>query len=609
MTTVLCRFRFPTFELCPRPELYLRPIHNAEHSILDREVRLGTAGVAEFNTYFNAFGVGKWLRHTTVRQVTVAAQVTGACRMEVVHDRVDRRPKIVAAADVVADEATWFELALPPLDDLGDGAAFLRVTCLEEAATVRNAQWLSNDPPRAAARLGIVITTFNRPAEVRASVNRLIDELEHEPCYADRLEIVVVDNGRNLDLELPAESRIMVLPNPNTGGAGGFTRGLMHFRRHGSATHVLFMDDDVDFDPEIIFRTIQILSFAHDGNLCVAGAMLKQSMQNEQFEAGARFLGKAVYPTRALGQNIDLADWTALLEADREPERIDYGAWWYFAFPLTLTQENPIPAFIRGDDVCWGLLHAGPHTVTFNGIGLWHADFEDKQGPVTWFYDTRNFALVCALALPDVRWWHLLNRYLNICGRSLLSFKYASASSITLAMKEFLCGPEHWLAIDHVKLNDALVLHSGERIDALSEDLIAIDDLPVKNTLTKYAAGLASIGVLGGHILPDRLLRSPIGAVPIQQRALHVSPLRKKILYRDRQRGKGFVATRDRKLFFRLAAEMLVTAVRIPINYGSLRRSYRRAYERLVSDEYWEQQFAAPGPTATVSPDHGGSRH
>ncbi len=596
MATVLCRFRFPSFELCPSTELYVRPVHNAEHSVLDRQVRLGVGGIAQFDTYFNAFGVGKWLRHTTVRNLTVAVEISGACRIEVVHDRLDRSPGVIASTEIVADEPTWSELGLPSLDTLGDGAVFLRVTCLGDGATLRNAQWRTSDTPGIVARLGLVITTFNRPAEVSANLNGLIAELELAPSYADRLEVAVVDNGRNLDPEITAGTSITVLPNPNTGGAGGFTRGLKHFRRQAGITHVLFMDDDVSFDPEIVFRTIQVLSYARDDHLCIAGAMLQQSAQTRQFEAGARFVGTAVYPTRALGHDLDLADWTTLLGAEREHEHIDYGAWWYFAFPLSLTEENPIPTFIRGDDVCWGLLHAGSHTVTFNGIGLWHADFDDKQGPLTWFYDTRNFALISVLAQPDVRWWHLLNRYLNICGRSLLCFKYASAASITFGMREFLRGPEHWLTIDHSELNDEVARYRGERIEPLTEALMAVDDLPSKSKVRKLAASLVSIGLLGGHVLPRRVQRSPIGAVPVQQRALHVSPLRTQILYRDRQRARGFVATRDRNLFFRLLPQMLITAGRIPLRFGTLKRSYGRAYRQLVSDEYWEQYLATPEP-------------
>jgi hypothetical protein len=98
--------------------------------------------------------------------------------------------------------------------------------------------------------------------------------------------------------------------------------------------------------------------------------------------------------------------------------------------------------------------------------------------------------------------------------------------------------------------------------------------------------------VLGGHILPNWMYRVPIGAAPMQDRALEAAPLRKEILYRDERRTEGFVARRDRKRFFSLFFEMLATALRVPFRFGSLKRAYRAAYPRMVSDDYWERQFA-----------------
>ena len=161
-------------------------------------------------------------------------------------------------------------------------------------------------------------------------------------------------------------------------------------------------------------------------------------------------------PTARSARASTLEDWHDLLVADREDEPIDYGAWWYFAFPIDITTDNPLPTFVRGDDVCWGLMHTHGHTVVLNGIGLWHDSFERKNGPLAWFYETRNFALASVLTEPGYRWWHLLLRYLNLCGRSLVSLKYASARNITFGMQEFLRGPEHWLALDQEALNDAV---------------------------------------------------------------------------------------------------------------------------------------------------------
>ena len=76
------------------------------------------------------------------------------------------------------------------------------------------------------------------------------------------MRLQVVDNARNLELEPTNAVVTTVVPNRNLGGAGGFARGLMELRDEGWATHVLFMDDDVTFEPEIVARIIALLSFA-----------------------------------------------------------------------------------------------------------------------------------------------------------------------------------------------------------------------------------------------------------------------------------------------------------------------------------------------------------
>src|SRR5215218_7300024 len=109
--------------------------------------------------------------------------------------------------------------------------------------------------------------------------------MDREPVLRDRVDIVVVDNGRSLqpdDLDL---AHVTLLPNPNLGGAGGFARGLMHLRAEGRVTHVLFMDDDVSFDPDLVVRIVRLLSYASDPQLCIAGAMLVREQPTLLFEA------------------------------------------------------------------------------------------------------------------------------------------------------------------------------------------------------------------------------------------------------------------------------------------------------------------------------------
>ncbi len=576
-------------------------------------VTLGAGGQASFNTYFGALGTGKWQRLTFVESVEALVTVQGHCRVEVVHQCLGGPPTTVAAQEVEVETLTEVTLALPPLADLDGGCAHVVVLGLAPGATVAGGHWQTDAEPAHPVRLGLVITTFNRQDYVTASVARLV-ELIAANGRSD-LQVIVVDNGRNLDLG-DTHQTVTVLPNPNVGGAGGFARGLMHLRRQGWATHVLFMDDDVTFDATIVARAIALLSLARNPRLCISGAMLNDADPTVIFEAGARFDATATHPLTALGGGLDLLDWSDVLAADASDApgpaaRVDrsrgaasapkaagsrnpaiaYGAWWFFAFPIGLTRDNPLPVFVRGDDVAWGLMHAGDDIVTSLGIGLWHQDFDAKNGPLAWFYDTRNFALVSILVCEQFRWWHLLARYLTLCARSLLSFKYDSATEITFAMTEFLRGPEHWLALDHAELHDRVRALDGEKVIPLDDRLKAVPDARPRSGIAKVVGAAASLATLSGHLLPTSWCRRPIVALHVSHKALLAAPLRTELLFRAQRRGEGFVARRDQRRFFCELIKMLRTSLTIVRRFAVVARQYRNARPRMVSDEYWRRQF------------------
>jgi hypothetical protein len=288
----LWRFVLPSPSHERPPGLYVRR-RDAQDPEPDGAIVVAPGEVVEFDTYFNAFSVAKWTRHSTVRDVVLEVTTRGHLRLEVISRRFDATPAVVASCDVDSAEPSSCQLALPPLGALGGGTVFLRATGLgtagaaDRGGSIVEAVWSTGDPPQRETSLGVVITTFNRPDDVRANVANVVRALEGSPL-ARRVELIVVDNGRNLDLGADAE-RVTLLPNANTGGAGGFARGLGYLRE-GDATHVLFMDDDVSFDPEILFRTVRLLDFASDPLLCVAGAMFDRDRPSELFEAGARFV-------------------------------------------------------------------------------------------------------------------------------------------------------------------------------------------------------------------------------------------------------------------------------------------------------------------------------
>jgi len=597
--TPLLHLLVPDPDLTSDRELYVRTTKGACVSRAGGLVDLAAGGSASFDTYFNSFGVGKWLRHTQVRNVVLTLQACGSFRAEVVHQRVGRPGRVVACAEVQAATAAVTEIEVPELSRLEDGAVYLRITALGTPAVVESASWQTRDPRRRSVRLGVVITTFRRPGPVQANLDRLARSLVVD---RDDVRLVIVDNGSDFVGTLPDGIPTSVLSNPNLGGAGGFARGLMHLRDEGWATHAVFMDDDVSFEPELLTRTIELLAPATDPHLCIAGAMLTDGTPTRITEAGGRFDATSVMPVRPVHEGCDATSWLEVLGADVD-EPIDYGAWWYFAFPLDLARANPLPVFLRGDDVAWSLMHARPHIVSFNGIGLWHDSFDLKSGPSYLFYDMRNFALVSVLCAPDYRARHLVRRYVSRCGRNLLSFKYSSAASLTAAVRAFLEGPEEWLRLDHTELHQTVRDDGDETVRPLEAWEAAVPDLPLGSGLPRKGRALLSLLTLGGNLLPAALRRqSPIGE-RVHRQLLGRAARRNEIVFHDDARTVGFVARRDRRRFFSLLGRMLCTTVLVGVRFRRVRRAYLAAYPALVSDEYWTRQFGdvRPEPVTAAS--------
>jgi galactofuranosylgalactofuranosylrhamnosyl-N-acetylglucosaminyl-diphospho-decaprenol beta-1,5/1,6-galactofuranosyltransferase len=596
-STVLQDLLLPTLEACRRIDLYVRLGPGAELSTLDACLRLGPDGEVGFDTYFGSFPVTRWRDRTTVRSLALELDVTGGVGAEVVLAHPHRAERVVARAELDGDGGPC-HLAVPGLDDVRDGLLAVRLTGRSRRCEVRGGRWTTDDEPERDVRLGVIITTFNRPEFVQANIDRLFgrpDGRVPAPEAASGMRVLVVDNGRNLAIDVPEGAPVRVVPNPNIGGAGGFARGLHELRRERWATHALVMDDDVRFEPESLRRTRALLAYASDPRMSVHGSMLSADRPAELFEAGAHYRRRTVSPLDPVGRGRDMADWQSLLSCELDGS-FDYAAWWFLAVPLPATDDYPVPMFVRGDDVCWGLLHDGRRTVTMPGVAVWHQDFDAKLSPTGWYYEIRNFTLTDVLADEGYRWWHAERRFLDAAVRPLFAFKYDTADHVTRGMRDLLAGPERWMALDQARLNADLRTNGGERIGALDEDLARLPLQAPAPALRRLAGGALAGLTLGGNLLPRRLRAgTPRAAVPLQTRGVIASLARDEVVYRHELRPEGFVARRDRRRFFALLAEILRIAAAIPLRFDRVAGAYRDAYPRMAGDEYWSTQFSRPG--------------
>jgi len=580
---LLQRMVLPTSQTA-EPLLYARKTGDAEVSI-DR-VTLQNGATISFDTSFGTFTAGRWRRLTSVNNLGARVDAIGKGRAEIVAVE-GKHERVVATCALGSEPVT---MAAPNLGRSTIGVMYVRIVANGEVV-VRGGEWITGDAPVHDVRLSLSITTFNRQEYVRRTVENVLYLVQKIESLRGSVRVLVVDNARNISFDTNPGAPITVIENLNLGGAGGFARGLMQLRRDGWATHVLFMDDDITLEPEALVRTMALFRFAKDDKLCVHGAMLSEERQWMQFEAGAEYSWRSIYPLQALGRDDDLRDrQIALTDSPEIP--FAYTAWWYTAFPIGITQDNPLPVFVRGDDVAFGLMHTGKHSVTLNGIIVWHADFGLKNNPSSLFYEARNLALIDTLVFDKHRWWNLAYRFASFGFRNLFSMRYASTEYMLKGLRAYMAGPAEWMKIDHAALHDELRTCTEEKPAPLSPELAALTVRQPRHKASRAVGFIVAVVLVGGYIVPNRLRRRGIGTAPIDARAVGVATLRNQILYRHERIAEGYLVQRDTKRFFNLLREVIAAIGQIRRSYKRLRREYRAAYPQLVSDEAWESRFA-----------------
>jgi hypothetical protein len=201
------------------------------------------------------------------------------------------------------------------------------------------------------------------------------------------------------------------------------------------------MDDDAACEPESVWRTISLLARVVEPRTAVSGAMLLEERPIIQHEKGAGiFRGPeqhGLIVPYGHGADVSLAE--VVCRNERLPGP-DYGAFWFFAFPLASVTRWPFPFFVRGDDMDFSLANDFK-VVTLNGIATWSIDFNKKLTPATDYLVTRSEIAICFMHRGLKSGWAMVRRSLRNADASLGRFEYASARAIIRGIADALDGP------------------------------------------------------------------------------------------------------------------------------------------------------------------------
>ena len=580
---------FPDNARVERTALYARWVRG-EPTLVDPTgiLRLKRGSQVEFCTFFNAFSHVKWRRLTAVQRLSLRVTGSGSVAIRVLAYGVTGAAVVLLDRTLELQAGTDQHVTVGELDELPGELLALELAADEADVLVASAAWVTESPPRRQVRLAAVIVTFRREAAILHAIERFSAvTIPHSP---QPLHLFVIDNGRTLDMKSSATTTIIA--NPNLGGAGGFARGLLAAREAGTFTHVLFMDDDASCEPESVWRSMVLSAFLADERAGIAGAMLPLDRPTEQYEKGGYLdIEAARGAWHPLGGGARLAEIADVVRNDG-PDRANYGAWWFFCFPLAAAIHMPFPFFVRGDDADFSVVNRLP-IVTLNGIASWCEDFGRKVSARTEYLTYRSW-LVLALIHGDRR---SAAKNLREVSRHALTFAfrfdYACMAAIIDAVEDVGHGPGAFADAPALVTRLAVIAARERKAPLQKADLSKLTRLPRGN------AGRVMLGIvsLGGHLLPRPMTSNAIPNVQVAWEA-------------GRFRLVGFTAVavgsgRDCVVYRRNTHLMLKELGRlIQAGWGIWRclpelvSRYKAESPALRSEAYWRQQFEAAGDAA-----------
>ena len=608
------------------------------HSAGRTTLSVGADSEVSFATYFNAFAAAYWRRWTILGEVVLRLTIRGAGRVDLYRSKIDGS-RIAITGDVVgepgesgADRVTTVEFVcdLGPFED--GGWIWFDLTSDTDVEVLAGGWYSAVDAPATRPdagpdgtpdpsvqvpndrRVTVGIPTFNRPGDAVAALRALTSDPEVDAVLD---AVLMPDQGDRKVRDEPgfAEAaeylgeRLRIFDQPNLGGSGGYSRIMYEARRLTDSPYILYMDDDIEIEPDSILRALAFARFSRVPML-VGGQMLNLQERSHLHTMGEVVGAHDFMWTAAPHADYDY-DFSRYPLTDRENPKelhrridVDYNGWWMCLIPRVVAEKigQPLPLFIKWDDAEYGLRarRAGHPTVSMPGVAIWHMAWSDKDDAIDWqaYFHLRN-RLVVASMYHDGDHRGIMQSSLKALVKHLVCLEYSTVAIQIEAIRDFLKGPEALYellptALPKVRamraeFPDAVVIPSAVDLPAPSGGPAGIHSEPrgpVRKAVA-LARGLAhtlSRDDKTHHEVPQA------NFPPIEARWYSLSRVDGATVTTADGRGVVY-RKRDRDLAAALFKESAAVHRELFRRFPEMRRRYRDAHADLVTKEAWGRVF------------------
>ena len=603
---------FPKVGVCSEQGLFFRKEKGYDREVFfnDEEqiLTFNNMGLCTFDTYFNSLSVSKWRKYTTAYDFSLCVKIKGRfeitlfnsiLRTRNMFDDCDEsaavRNNIVYRRIIQSDVPEIFEIPYG-LNDY-QGALTFSLKALKDDS-VYYGGWYNaavDETTLYDVFLAVNICTFKREIYIQKNLDNLMHTV-FEKADSDlfgHLRVYVSDNAHTLPIDDINNEYIRIVPNKNVGGAGGFTRGLIEIMRsleEYHATHAIMMDDDVVIDVEALYRTYAILRCRKPvyEELFIGGAMLSMNDPTIQVESGASWNAGALISNK---QGYDLSSFRTCLLNEVE-EYVEYNAWWYCCTPMSVVREDnlPLPIFIRGDDLEYGLRNA-KSVLVMNGICVWHEAFENKYSSFLSYYILRNLLYDNALHFKNYSRKQFMSLVTDFVAHEVSYFRYKNVDLIFRGVDDFFRGVEFLLNTDGEKLHKE-IMASGykmlpvENIKNVSFHMGSLRQSMEEND-SRFHKWIRMLSA-NGYVLPaKRYSGNAIKVVPMATCRPINFYREKRVLNYDISNGKAFVTERNLGLAIKAGIKLIALSISSVFKFKKAMQEFSDDAGILTNINFW----------------------
>ncbi len=594
---------FPQTGICTEEKMYFRRQGTIDFTWDKDYTNMFRNSMIAFDTYFNGCSAEKWFKYTKIKKISINLHVKGKFRITLMRKEksLDGITTKFLHEETFGNDGAEGVYSFPFESESNSGMFCFQLLCLSDMGTIFDGWYEGEVAPEDIrhVKIALDICTFKREVFVTKNVKELYDSFLSKPesGMSDNLEIFISDNAKTLNQnDVLLCDKIHIFLNKNTGGAGGFTRGMieiMKCRDKHRITHVLVMDDDVIINPDSIYRTFVILSLLKDEykDAFVGGAMLRLDKQFIQTENGARW-NKGYLISHKSGLNLNDVD--ACLYNEFE-EKTEFNAWWYCAFPAHIISETnlPLPIFIRGDDVEYGLRNL-KNLILMNGICVWHEPFENKYSSSMYYYIFRNRLIDNSIHNLKYKRKMFIKDLKEQVKREIIYYRYKNAELLMDGVNDFYNGIDWLMAQDGEGLHKS-VMGRGYKLQDINDLSVPFSypayeqacRMPEPKRRTRVWRKFTANGIM----LPCKKKADnemPVVAPTFTARPVNFYRVHKALNY-DYCSRKAFVTEKSIKETLRLLYKLWKIDLKSRWKYRKTVRSYYNRKNELMDIKFWNK--------------------